>query len=87
LAGAPTSQRAYEEASAAGGPADAMEAPPESLEDAFESLDFRFLLNLPDSELEVPERLFFQIEQVGPLAAGSLAGRLVPAWPRAAGQG
>ena len=36
---------------------------PESLDDAFEDLDFRFLLNLPEQELNTAERLFFQIEQ------------------------
>jgi len=36
---------------------------PQTLDEAFESLEFRFLINLPDEELEKPERLFFQIEQ------------------------
>ncbi|GBG29035.1 mRNA decapping complex subunit 2 [Hondaea fermentalgiana] len=41
----------------------AQEDVPESLDEAFEALEFRFLLNLPEQELETADRLFFQIEQ------------------------
>ena len=34
------------------------------LGDALDEIEFRFLINLPESELQTPERLFFQIEQV-----------------------
>lgn len=34
-----------------------------SLKEAFEDLETRFILNLPDAELQTPERLFFQVEQ------------------------
>jgi mRNA-decapping enzyme subunit 2 len=37
--------------------------PGPSLREAFEDLETRFILNLPDEELQTPERLFFQIEQ------------------------
>lgn len=40
------------------------EVVPQSLHEAFESLEFRFLLHLPKSELQTAERLFFHIEQV-----------------------
>ena len=33
------------------------------LGDALDEIEFRFLINLPESELQTPERLFFQIEQ------------------------
>lgn len=36
---------------------------PSSLEDALEDVETRFLYNLPESELNSPERLFYQIEQ------------------------
>lgn len=38
-------------------------AAPASLEDALEDVETRFLYNLPESELNSPERLFYQIEQ------------------------
>jgi mRNA-decapping enzyme subunit 2 len=36
---------------------------PASLDDALEDVETRFLYNLPESELNSPERLFYQIEQ------------------------
>jgi len=44
-----------------------MEHVPADLAEAFDDLEFRFLLHLPQEEFDAPERLFFQIEQVGGL--------------------